>query len=157
MPVMYRYSVVPEHKCVFIERGGKFSAGHFVQALGKIINDPEYKPGYNFLTDARKMDYAEANFAVLSHQVDLWEDISTKLDKCKLAFLHASQVNYGVSRQSKALFETENIDRKPFYKLEEALDWLGLPHEFDVSGALEAAEWHQEELPKDSSNSTNAA
>ncbi len=90
MPVKYKYSIVPGHKCVFIERGGDFSAGHFVQTISKIIADPDYKPGFNFLTDARNMDYTDANFAVLSHQVDLWEEISGRLDKCKMAFLHGS-------------------------------------------------------------------
>jgi hypothetical protein len=67
LPVKYEYSIVPKHTCVFIERGGDFSAGHSIQTISNIMTYPDYKPGFNFLTDARNMDYTEINFTALSH------------------------------------------------------------------------------------------
>lgn len=156
MPLKFRQIVDPANRCIFMERSGDYSGGHLNHSVSEMLADPNYEPGFNFLVDARNMDYTGASYSVLTKFTNAWEALDMQMGPSRMAFVHANTMNFGVSRQSQIVFETPQVIRHPFYEMPEALEWLGLPPDLDVPKILEAAAFRYFEPDTDDSNSSSA-
>ena len=121
-----------EHNCVFIRRTGAFERGGLNQVVQQAMELPEFRRGMNFLIDLRLVDFSEAGFTQLSGYGDVWREIAKSIAPCRIAVLHSSPRNFGIGRQSAALFEAQGVERRPFGNLGEALLFLGLPADFEL-------------------------
>lgn len=122
-------SFIIDHKynCVFIRRRGVHQVGEQSRQLAEIVNHPDFERGMNFFIDLREMDYADASFGGFMIERGAWQEVAAQTAPCKMASLHASERNYGASRQATIAFELEGVERRPFSDLQEALEFLGLP------------------------------
>lgn len=120
------------NNCVFIRRRGAHQVGAQSRVLNEIVDHPDYERGMNFFFDMRGMDYSNASFGGFMIERGAWREVAAKAVPCKMAYLHDSDRNYGASRQASIAFELEGADRRPFLALAEALEFLGLPPDFEL-------------------------
>jgi hypothetical protein len=137
MPVETRYVVFEGSGLVYIQRAGEFALGDFAAFMAGFVDEPDFKPGRNYLVDQRRVTYPVVRYAEVSSLSAVWADIYPRLGKCKFAFVHEADGHFGTGRMSAMIFENDDVDRRPFCETSAALRcaalrWLGVPEDFEL-------------------------
>jgi hypothetical protein len=92
----------------------------------ELVQDPDYRSGLNKLTDMR-----QANIDSQSNEIEeIVSDIANRSgdegDR-KVAFLVGRNNEFGLARMIDMMTDQTQTALRPFWRLDDALAWLGLP------------------------------
>ena len=102
---------------------GNFDA--FVEAFGRMINHPEFRPGMNALWDLRNASLARIGTSEMRRMVEWAQRHTPKRDGARVAMLVRRDVDFGVSRIAEPLIEARlSVQYQVFRDEAEALAWV---------------------------------
>jgi hypothetical protein len=121
MPI--RCWIEKEKNRVRAEVTGVFSLEEMLEAINGAVNDPLYKPGFDILSDHRKIERAVTTDQVkrtTKHLIGL----SNALSGARWAAVVSKDVSYGMINMMSAYLKRVPMELRPFYTEEEAEEWL---------------------------------
>ena len=100
---------------------GVVDLGVLTEANTRIIADPRFRKGLDFLTDLREAEMAVGYKEMFRHVSEL-PDLGTR----KQAFIASHDLTFGVLRMFQTLAEEEGFyeELRVFMKFEQACEWL---------------------------------
>ena len=118
----FKYRIDKASRVVYLE-GEPLSIEVWKQTLLAIFADPDFEPGFNFLSDRRSSDQARtSNF--LRAALEFLKTHEDKMGKCKWATVVSTTVAYGTGRMAQILSQNMQIDVEVFTDIDEARQWL---------------------------------
>ena len=125
----YSYSIDEQHRVVRVRVTGHDTLLVNKARIQESTSDPYWKPGYNVLVDLRETYKLDFSVPDIEELAALHELLGTTIGDGKLAVVASSDVVYGVSRMWEIVTESHTfMTTNVFRDLEEAEDWLGIPH-----------------------------
>ena len=121
MAVTYR--IVPQERIVYLTVSGESSFGEWEGALRRVLADPAYVKGFDFLTDRREQrDVPEPEFPrqVLRFLVEHTPDMG----RYRWAAVSPREATFQMLRMFSILAEETDIRVRAFRDYEEARRWL---------------------------------
>lgn len=129
----FQYAIDTSARCVLAAWVGDVNAQRLADSDRKILADPQFLAGMQFLIDFRAAIFVEADFSMLGRMVPLVRELDAERHNSRSAIVVGSRFDYGVVRQLCLLLDSPSaggkIERQPFYELEDACAWLGVPVE----------------------------
>jgi len=129
----FQYVIDTSAQCVLATWVGDVSAQSIAESQRKILADTQFLAGMHVLLDCRAAIFVEVDLFTLNTIVPLFREFDSQRHESRSAFVVSSSFDYGVIRQLGLLLDAksavEKIDRQPFYELEDACAWLGVPLE----------------------------
>lgn len=123
------YLIDKERKYAELTSFGKVTREEIEQRFNRLLNDPDWAPGYVVLSDYGTADCRQLSSEDMEQLVTLAFQQRSKLGRSKCAFVVSTKFNYALTRMC-ALKGGENIvEIGCFWSRDEALDWLGCPQE----------------------------
>ncbi len=95
------------------------------RAMLNILAHPDFRPGFNFLTDRRDAQQAPTT-DYLRQVVEFLEDHRAELAHCRWALVVSTPAGFGMGRMAMALCEGLTIRVQVFTNLRDARVWLGV-------------------------------
>ena len=129
------FTIHPKRNLVSIHGKGAPSIQEWYDVVERIIGDPRYRRGMNFLTctDGHQLavtpDYVRDVLAVLERR-------SNRMSPASLAVIAPSPVDFGMARMMETLSETATTVVRAFKRPREAIEWLKDPVPFSHQGQL---------------------
>ncbi len=120
MPIRYR--IDKEERLVRAEVRGDFTTSDMIRALDNMVRDPDFEPGFNFLSD-----HAAVGEPVTPEQLDQLiahlESLSEVLSGARWAIVATKPASYGMMRMLSVLAEAIPLRVAVFESLESAEEW----------------------------------
>ena len=112
---------------------GEVSLPQIGELMQQAVNDPDYSPTLNVLADARGFT-SVYSYDVLHGLARKMPDAGEKAGQTKAATLVNEDVTFGMGRVWEVIAEYKNLrsESRVFRKIEEALEWLGLPVDTEI-------------------------
>ena len=127
MPI--QFTLDPSKGLVVYAVSGKVSKSHAKDFLDAVLTHPDFRRGFHFLGDRREMVTARADEYARSVAA-LVEENRQQLAPCRWAVLVPNPVAYGMARMWSLMAGDTGVTVQPFYELGEAIEWIGLPHDY---------------------------
>lgn len=104
---------------------GDFTLQQFIKTFKKTINHPDFKSGMNVLWDFSDASLASTETDDIHQMIQF---IRFHIDKrgtnFKLAIVARGKLEFGLSRMYQAYGEILPFDKKVFYDLQQAVNWI---------------------------------
>jgi hypothetical protein len=121
MPI--KYWIEKDKQRIRAEVSGKISIEDILNAIKDSINDPDFRPQFNILSDHTKIDKAITKTQVLHTTFNL-KKFSEKIGGSKWAVVVNKKVSYGMMNMLSVYLETVPMELRAFYSFDEAEEWL---------------------------------
>jgi hypothetical protein len=121
MSVIYRVS--PAERIVYLTVVGAATAREMSDAMLSALADPDYRPGFDFLSD-RSHGTDCPDTACVRAGVDFLREHSAEMGYYRWAAVSPHAAVYGMLRMFSMLGETRGIRAEPFADFDEARRWL---------------------------------
>ncbi|HKI60023.1 MAG TPA: hypothetical protein VKA23_03215 [Mariprofundaceae bacterium] len=134
MPIAYK--IYDSYKLCYSVWTGKVSPDEVLSFHHNMYQNPKWKPGFNEVVDVRNIELKSANiddlFTLSKTSVDYTHG---KCESFKTAVVVTDIVIEGLAETYKTLLLGSDSpeELEVFLQLEEALDWLGLDQNSDIS------------------------
>jgi hypothetical protein len=123
---------VPVEVRIDVERGvvirrawGEVTVNELTESFSKVLQDPDYRSGMPSLSDLR--DLKVTGFTPTIRGIaEFIERRREQTGAARAAVVVSSEAAYGLLRMLQALTHKSPMEIRPFRKMEEALEWLGL-------------------------------
>ena len=131
MPI--EYEIIESQRLIIAKGSGVITGEEILDHLETLANDYRYISPMKKLVDYRLVD----NIAVSTDEqwqiADRKNDLNTKFDGEKCAFISPKDINFGQSQVHQALVEGYNLSTEVFRSVKDALSWLDvmLDDDFD--------------------------
>ncbi len=129
----FQVDIFKEIQLVRVKHFDKFIIEDVQSSFREVFDNPEFEPGFNFLRDCRETSLPEEwTFPRMVHiSTPMMIENVPKMGRCKIAWLVKSQLDYGIINQARLVLETQtpDMDRRPFYSLEDAYTFLDVPED----------------------------
>lgn len=105
---------------------GNFSTAEILRSINQAVEDPEFKPGFNILSDHTGIDTAitpEQAQMTAAHM----EQLARYFTGSKWAVVTATDISYGMMRMLSVYLENIPVYLQVFRSMAEAEDWLSMP------------------------------
>jgi len=132
------YIIEQDLNLVFIVEFGEFILAYVDEIYHTLFDDPKYATGMNFCYDLRTVKYTEKdkyNFEFISKMSNsINVHIDYRLGECKLALTVHNPENYKLIHQwlVSMRLAPSPVKRKLFKSFPAALEWLGVPEEYEI-------------------------
>jgi|GEM_PF-1935140 hypothetical protein len=127
----FQVDIFPEIQLDRIKHLDAFTIEDIQNSFREAFDNPKFETGFNFLRDCRDASLPEEwTFSRMVHiTTPMMVENVPKMRRCKIAWLVKSKLDYGIINQVRLILETQTpeIDRRPFYTLENAYTFLGVP------------------------------
>ena len=106
---------------------GEFNADDHLRMVEDVLAQKYWKPGMNILLDSRKVDYRNADLAVMRQAADNIIKFDKEIGLGKAANLMGSIPNFGKGRQFELLTDEKILSNVAVFLDEnQCLRWLGV-------------------------------
>jgi len=126
----------PKINCAFFKFTGEFEFGLAPRSINDILDHPDYQSGMNYLRDIRDQPLpTDVNFQSISqHAKRVMMEFDNKLGNCKLAIVVGDAHSYQKMHQFIVTrrLGTNPVERKLFREIKPALEWLGVPVDYEI-------------------------
>lgn len=117
------FNINPAERIIILTTTGSSDLAEWVGAMNKVLADPLFRSGFNFLSDRRRQaDVPDRAFA--QGAVDYLKEHHQKLGSFRWATLADSPAIYGMQRMFTIYSEMRDITARAFNDGAEALAWL---------------------------------
>jgi len=121
MPIAYW---IEKDKCrVRAEVSGSIIARDIVDTIHGALTHPDYKPGFNILSDHTKIDEVITTTQVLQTSANLHE-FSKYVVGSKWAVVVSKKASFGMMNMLSVYLESVPMQLRAFYSFNEAEEWL---------------------------------
>ena len=103
--------------------------GYLVERAHALADQP---PCRRVLLDLRYLKSFNIESADMNREVRLFAGFVSRLQTAQVAFVAWNEDLLALAKRYEKLMEKLPINVKVFHKLEEALDWLGLPPDYEL-------------------------
>lgn len=110
-------------RIVFLTTTGDSSFAEWSATMLKVLADPLYCPGFNFLSDRRQQTSVPTTEFAKGASVFL-QLHSAEMGHCKWAAVSNNSAIYGMQRMFSIYSEMQGIQAQAFNDYEEALEWV---------------------------------
>lgn len=124
---MYHYRILPDERlCIFTGRGTVLNQ-EIRETARKLLLDPAWNSGWNYLYDVRDADFPQLNYRSTLDTVKADEKHYPALQGGKVAVVANQDATYGTFRMYFSMALNRPQEVKHFRNLEEAAVYLGVP------------------------------
>jgi len=102
---------------------GTFTLQEILDVVNSAVSDPQYEPGFNILSDHRRIEKAITTDQLkrtTKHLIGL----SNSLSGAKWAVVVSKDVSYGMMNMMSAYVKRVPMDLRPSFTVKEAEEWL---------------------------------
>jgi len=131
----YRFYLDAKVNCIFIQHFDEFQQNDGINVTNEVLGNPEYRMGMNILRDATQTPLPKrfSDNSYLYESRRQAEKMDLLLGTCRLAWIVGSAKDFGaVHRWSVSTRLSKSVERHPFRELSKALEWLGIPAEYEI-------------------------
>ena len=121
MPITFW--IEKEKRRIRAEVFGTISTEDILNAIKGAINHPDFKPGYNILSDHTRINEAITKAQVLTTAFNL-KDFAKYVSGAKWAVVTSKQVSYGMMNMLSVYLEIIPMKLQAFYSFADAEKWL---------------------------------
>ena len=121
MPI--KYWIEKEKQRIRAEVSGTISIEDILNAITDSINDPDFRPGFNILSDHTKIDASITKTQVLHTSFNL-KRFSDQIAGSKWAVVVSKKVSYGMMNMLSVYLEMVPMELRAFYSFDDAEEWL---------------------------------
>jgi hypothetical protein len=118
----YSHTIHPQEKYALMIAEGACDLDQTIVAMTSLAHDPEFRPGFGILADARRVEYTPGaeethQLATVASQRDVFLDHP-------MAIVVSQDLNYGIARIFSALASLRGATAEVFRDMEAARAWL---------------------------------
>lgn len=121
----YLCRVLPEHHLGVALLSGPLTVDDFHGVLDRLYGNPNWKPGFDALWDARAVTELVLDEQDVAAIVRHFQRLADRKGPGRTAFVVPREVDYAIARLLIWLTRNERRQRKALRDMEEALAWLG--------------------------------
>ncbi len=133
----YHHFIEPEYHCVFIRHYGDLGIHEFEEQVAELVTLPTYEKGMNLLRDISPTKLpAEYDLAYIKNNIApriKAQDEALGLDRM-VAWVVSNPQDFKTLHQFCAIgrLNLRVANRQPFRDIERALQWLGIPEDYEI-------------------------
>jgi hypothetical protein len=121
--VAVTYRIAPDERTVYLTTTGEATFAEWREAVLSALSDPDYRKGFNFLSDrSDQADVPDTAFA--KSAAALLREHSALIDGCRWAAVAGRDALYGMARMFSTFSEGTCIQVAAFRDYEDARRWL---------------------------------
>jgi hypothetical protein len=121
--VAVTYRIAPDERVVYLTTTGEATFAEWRGAVLSALSDPDYRKGFNFLSDRRdQADVPDTGFVKAA--AAFLREHSAVIDGCRWATVAGRDALYGMARMFSTFSEGTCIRVAAFRDYEDALRWL---------------------------------
>lgn len=124
--VSISHAIEPATRRVTIHVDGLTTYEDWETSIRAVIADPEYQPGFDFLSDRRSAD-PPPTIETVRRAVGFFEFNSQQFGHCRWAIVVSGPAAYGMGRMAEALVAETGVRVKVFTQMAAADEWLRHP------------------------------
>ena len=121
MPITYKINA--QKKRVTVELTGTNTLEEIFTTIKNALQDPDFRPGFNVLSDHRQVDRVITS-SELESTVNLLIEYAGQLSKTKWAIVTLKPASYGMMRMLEVHAERVPMKVKVFKEMDAAEHWL---------------------------------
>lgn len=130
----YTFYIDPQVNCVFIKHFNELEPGDGLSSISAVVADPNFVPNLNILRDLREVSLPDQY-----GDIELMRRVRVQLEEfvqhfqiSKFARVVGSSSDFAIAhRWSTTTRLNKDYKRNPFRELSKALDWLGIPEDYE--------------------------
>lgn len=115
------YSIDGPARTVVVDLSAEASAAQLGGALGRLLDDPGFRPGFSLLIDGRSAPHPDTR--CVRRFVQLLEEHQARLSGARIALVAPDPASFGMARMAQILAERLPLRVVPFRELAGARDW----------------------------------
>jgi hypothetical protein len=117
------YHIDPEERIVYLITAGESPSFEWRAAMLSVLADPDYRPGFNFLSDRRRQtNVPDAQY--VRPAADFLAYHSAKMGSYRWASVSTDPATFGMLRMFEAFARTNGVRARAFTDYDQALRWL---------------------------------
>ena len=124
--VTISYAIEPAARRVTIRVDGPTTYEDWESSIRTVLADPQYRPGFDFLSDRRTAD-PPPTIDMVRRAVGFFELNRPRFGDCRWALVVSGPAAYGMGRMAEALAAETGVRVKVFTQMTAADEWLRHP------------------------------